>query len=94
MRAPRALPGGRLDAHNAHLILPRALPADDSGPRAFLKWTAEPVPLTPGIRLGSYDIVAPLAFSGLQVSTPGESPRGRRLDAWRQSSDIARDISS
>jgi PTS system mannose-specific IIA component len=25
MRAPRALPGGRLDAHNIHLILPRAL---------------------------------------------------------------------
>jgi F-type H+-transporting ATPase subunit gamma len=25
MRAPRALPGGRLDAHNAHLIRPRAL---------------------------------------------------------------------
>src|SRR5206468_10678120 len=25
MRAPHALPGGRLDAHNAHLILLRAL---------------------------------------------------------------------
>ena len=25
MRAPRALPGGRLDAHNANLILSRAL---------------------------------------------------------------------
>src|SRR3990170_8843481 len=29
MRAPRALPGGRLDAHNAHLILPRALTTKD-----------------------------------------------------------------
>src|SRR5437867_4060505 len=37
MRAPRALPGGRLDAHNAHLILLRALRVVPGGRMAIHK---------------------------------------------------------
>src|SRR3989449_5620144 len=70
MRAPRALPGGRLDAHNAHLILPRAL-----------TWRASDD--EPGLadRRGVLRLAARARLVG---HPPPQGNRGRLLPRWSQ----------